>query len=332
MLQGAHTNVLPAGYTRAEFLESTGTQYIDTGLVGAGTDSYVDFRGESFSATKRAFQVSGWGLTTPKKDGDMYAIVPKKNAINYFTGYIKGISLGQLNTTIKLGSLTINGKTYTQDGFGNIENSNGTINESYTLKLGAFPDGVSYVDSWWIGKCHSFKAKLRNGAVEFAPVIDPTGEPCMFDRVSKQPFRNAGSGQFIAGLTLQQAAQLGRKLPSTGGTLTVSLPEGYEQSERIVESLTQAESKGWVLTIQTYAAETAAATYSLRRVWVRRQQAEHGRYVDADGTRWQVEWCVGVIGADPESLGYERFRSVEVAAEYWGLTEYVYPETETIES
>jgi hypothetical protein len=165
---------------------------------------------------------------------------------------------------------------------------------------------------------------------DLIPALDPSGEPCMFDTVTKKPFYNAATtgGDFIVGLTLSQAAQLGRKLPSTGGSLTLSLPEGYDRDERVVNSLAEAEAKGWVLTIQTYAAATAAATFALRRVWVRRQQDEHGSYVAADGSRWQVEWCVDVIGADPESLGYERFRSVEAAVAYWELVPYEYPEEE----
>ncbi|MBQ8901262.1 MAG: hypothetical protein IJY72_09915 [Akkermansia sp.] len=97
-------------------------------------------------------------------------------------------------------------------------------------------------------------------------------------------------------------------------------------NERVVNALAEAESKGWVLTIQTYAAQTAAATFALRRVWVRRELCEHGSYVAADGRRWQVEWCVEVIGADPEGLGYERFRSVEAAVAYWELEPYEYPQ------
>ena len=37
-----------------------------------------------------------------------------------------------------------------------------------------------------------------------------------------------------------------------------------------------------------------------------------------------------VIGADPESLGYERFRSVDAATEYWGLEPYVDPNEEEL--
>lgn len=170
----------------------------------------------------------------------------------------------------------------------------------------------------------------KNKIRDFVPAIDTDGTPCMFDLVSKQPFKNIGTGQFIAGCTLAQAAQLGRKLPSTGGTLTVSLPEGYDSNEGVVNSLAQAEAKGWVLTIQTYAAQAAATTFALRRVWVRRQQDENGSYVAADGSRWQVDWCVDVIGADPEGLGYERFRSVDAAVGYWELVPYEYPTEEEL--
>lgn len=336
-LIGQGVNALPAGYTRLEFLESTGGQYIDTGLVGASSNSYVDFRGETYSPLKRAFQGSGWGVTAPKKDGDMYAIVPKENAINYFTGYIKGMALGKLNATIKLGSVTINGKTYTQDGFKIIENPNGTINENHTLKLGAFPDGVSYVESWWVGKCHGFKAQLRNGAVEFAPAIAPTGEPCMFDRVSKQPFRNAGTGSFIAGVgTVAQLATLLRNLPATGGALTLSLPAEANTPE-VAEALQAChDTKGWTLTVHEYR-PAATATYSLRRVrtvvWCRREQSNLGSYVDATGIRWQIDRCAAIFGAlgqDPAAYGYTPFDSVEQAAQSWELQPYVDPNAEEL--
>lgn len=327
-LLGGGVSTLPAGYLAAEFLESTGEQYIDTGLVGASTDSYVDFRGETFFFGKRAFQVSGWGMSSPRADELSYAIVPKENITNYYTGYINGVPSGQLNVTIKPGSLTINGKTYRQESFNVIEKPNGTILENNTLKLGAFPDGVSYMDSWWVGKCYSFKAKMRNGAVEFAPVIDPSGVPCMFDKVTRKPFYNKGKGSFIVGITIEQARKLS-KLPKTGGTLKVSLPSNYLEDEGVVNALSKAQENGWVITIQTYEAEAgAASTFALRRVWVRKRTEEQGSYVDADGTRWQVEWCVDIVGADPEQEGYEPFRSVESATEYWGLTEWVDPEAE----
>ena len=48
-----------------------------------------------------------------------------------------------------------------------------------------------------VGKIYGFTHK-RNGTLvrDFIPVIAPDGEACMFDKVSKKLFCNAGSGTF----------------------------------------------------------------------------------------------------------------------------------------
>jgi hypothetical protein len=69
----------------------------------------------------------------------------------------------------------------------------------------------------------------------------------------------------------------------------------------------------------------------MRRIWVRKNQDENGSYVDTNGNRFQVEWCVEIYSPEnktPEDLGYEQFRSVESAVEYWELTPYVDPTLE----
>lgn len=164
----------------------------------------------------------------------------------------------------------------------------------------------------------------------YVPALDPAGVPCMFDLVSKTAFKNAGSGSFVAGFTLEQARKLG-KLPA-GTTLTISLPVGWQEDEGVVAAREQAIANGCQITLHDeYAtAVDAAATFALRRIWVRKTQDANGSYVDTDGTRWLVEQCVDVWGADPETLGYERYRSVEVAVDYWGLTQYFEPETEEL--
>ena len=164
----------------------------------------------------------------------------------------------------------------------------------------------------------------------FIPALDTSGVPCMFDTVSKQQFRNSGTGQFIVGMNLEQARKLS-KLPSTGGTLTVSLPSNYAEDEGVVNALATAQDNGWKITIQTYEAEAgAASTFALRRIWVRKTQNEQGSYVDTDGFRWQVEWCVDVVGSSPEAEGYEPFRRVEAAVAYWNLQPWVDPEQEEL--
>lgn len=166
----------------------------------------------------------------------------------------------------------------------------------------------------------------------YVPAISYDGKPCMVDTLSSSVLINKGEDEFIVGLTLAQARRMG-ELP-VGTKLTIALPVGWDSDEAVLEAKTRAETNGCVLPVRDYTDGTsAAATYAFRRIWVKRRQASGGTYVDATNTRWSIDWCVDVIGADPETLGYERFRSVEAAAEYWELTPYrVYPEGDLTET
>ena len=159
--------------------------------------------------------------------------------------------------------------------------------------------------------------------------IDPLGKPCMYDIVKKEAFYNGTTTALTVGLTLPQARSLGKHLPEGGGTLTVSLPSNWQEDEGVLNAKAEAEAKGWQIPVQTYEVEaSAAATFALRRIWVRKTPNEYGSYVDTDGNHWSVDWCVDVWGADPQELGYEPYRSVETAIEYWGLTPWIDPEQE----
>jgi hypothetical protein len=62
--------------------------------------------------------------------------------------------------------------------------------------------------------------------------------------------------------------------------------------------------------------------------WVRRIPAEYGNYVDANGTRYIVQWCHKLLtpdGSTEADHGYEQHNSIEAACEKWGLSEYVDP-------
>lgn len=321
MLGAGVKSELPAGYTKLEFLQGTGKQYINAQTPADSTSEVLCVFERLDAANKTVYSTS----TNQNK--------------TMFNCFVWGGNLNDLRFDWGSKNYGVKGK-YNGGWVTSVQSANGVYLNGEQVITHAQQEPFSVpglvlftfsavANEWTANNVRISRWTLKTNGKQVRDMVAalaPTGEPCMYDRVSKQPFKKAGTGQFIAGFTLAQAAQLGRNLPSTGGSLTVSLPEGYDSNEGVVNSLAEAEARGWVLTIQTYAAETAAATYSLRRVWVRREQSEHGSYVSADGSRWQVDWCVDVIGADPESLGYERFRSVEVAAEYWGLTPYEYPE------
>lgn len=319
---------LPMGYTRVEFLESTGTQRI------------VD---ESVTVN----QASSWKVKTKKNTTKTPAAVfsATKNSNNRFgviavngawrfdyaklmqaTSIIKQADVYVLEFTENLQCL-VNGKVV------HVFKSADFLSEN---SFALFNNKIE--EHGYDGRVYYMNLSSVTGKRAYVPALDPTGAPCMYDTVTGQPFRNSGTGQFIAGI--KDAAQLRtvlRKLPDlTGqdiGTLTLSIPAEANTPEMQALLDTTEAQKNWELTIQERASEVA--TYSLRRVrkvvWVRRVQSEHGGYVDADGERWQTEWCSAIyspLGNDPTLHGYEPFDRVEQAAEQWGLVPYVDPNAE----
>ena len=152
------------------------------------------------------------------------------------------------------------------------------------------PDGRSYTavkehkgcetyrlwaNSWRGGK-KWFKATIGDNLVfDLIPAIDLSGVPCMVNKVDGAVYyNNATSGSFVVGLTLKQAKRL-RKLPEGGGKLAISLPSDWQLDDDVLEALSIAESKGWVISIKINDTEqstssASSVTYSLPRLWVRK--------------------------------------------------------------
>lgn len=226
---------LPDGYTRAEFLESDGTQYIDTGLTGCDSTSFVEFSGVAKGYGKRAFQGGAYCLCSRRPDyRDFYVTMPCANNVEKKSGYLPE-TLSQpyhIDAIIRTEKITVNGKTYSIDEMPNAPAS--TINNS-SLNLGAYPGGALYQSSWWVGTCERFRAKLASGQVNLIPVINAEGEACFYDTVSGSDFKNSGQGRYIAGLKdISALKNVLINLPSrtaAGSILDVSLPEGVDDNE-----------------------------------------------------------------------------------------------------
>jgi hypothetical protein len=342
LLGGGANTGLPSGYLAAEFLESTGTQCINTGIA-VSSQAYFELDAQYIGEASKQGGGSGAGYilcadypydSTKPSLGITYFINGGNDirfvSLNVVQSLIKPYSTERFKVGYdgKSGELSLNGSfvrnvklTYT----GKTLNALGLFATNRSGSMSTFT-AVNKV----IGRAFALTLGDEDRHIELVPVLDNQGVPCMYDKVTRKPLYNSGTGQFIVGMNMVQARKLG-KLPSTGGTLTVSLPSNYQEDEGVVNALATAQENGWKITIQTYEAEAgAASTFALRRVWVRKRTDEQGSYVDSDGTRWQVEWCVDIVGADPEQEGYEPFRSVEVATEYWGLTAWIDPEQEEL--
>lgn len=57
-------------------------------------------------------------------------------------------------------------------------------------------------------------------------------------------------------------------------------------------------------------------------IWVRKKINNAGKYADAKGVRYSVDWCVKIItpdGSTEADHGYERHESIHAACNVWGL-------------
>lgn len=322
---------LPAGYTRLAWLQGTGTQYINTGASGNET-SEVLCTFERTSAEGRAIYTQNSTAGTGMLNGFVWGVFED---LRYDWGSknynAKGKYSGGWVTSVQSANgVTLNGEPVLPAFESQTFTSAALVLFSNRANVGQFTANNVRMARWAL-------KTAGNPVRDMVAALDPTGTPCMYDRVTGTAYKRGGSGQFIAGVgTVAQLTTLLRNLPSTGGELTLSLPAEANTPE-VAEALQAChDTQGWTLTVHEYR-PAAVATYSLRRVrsvvWCRREQSDLGSYVDSTATRWQVERCAAIFGPhgqDPTAYGYTPFDSVEAAAEQWGLTPYIAPDEEQV--
>lgn len=106
--------------------------------------------------------------------------------------------------------------------------------------------------SAWL-KIHGIQTSYGSAITHaLVPALDNTGTPCMYDKVSKQPYYNAGSGYYIAGIdTTAQITTLLRNLPDLTGqeakTLQIRLADSIRTEEMEAYITAQGNSKNWLI-------------------------------------------------------------------------------------
>lgn len=181
---------LPSGYTELTYIESTGTQYIDTEFKPtANTKVEVDI--DFLSANTTYNCVFGVGQTSS----------------NQFVVYRNGSSMtGQVYST----------KTYTTSGVANTGRNQCVLSNS-TFRYGSYSVAVTaesfiYTYPVFLFAMNSVgSATLQshqklyscqiydNGTLvrDFLPCINPSGEIGLYDTVNKKFYGNKGTGVFI---------------------------------------------------------------------------------------------------------------------------------------
>ena len=245
---------LPAGYTRLAYLESTGSQYIDTGIIPRQGPLYHVTAALDYFGEKNIYAPFMSVLGAQSEDSS-------KQRPRLSLGYTNAASGAQ--TRVLAANIGWNRS---------LLSVNPNLRHRYEVKIrlddnlpelyfdgarlicedvnpGLYVGDIQYPlflfgsNNW--GSLGTFKpwrifscelAGDETTKFSYIPALSPTGVPCMFDTVTRTPVYNSGTGAFIAGVEKQsQLTNLLRKLPDrTGqdvGTLQVRLADELQTPE-----------------------------------------------------------------------------------------------------
>lgn len=183
-----HTSplALPSGYTKLAYIQSSGTQYINTGFIPNLTSKVVaDFQlTEKRSNNNDVFGVIGQFSFRQYADSDFFRTVCG--------------SAADFETNVSILNRHIVEKTMTETKIDDTYSvSTDTASISNALFLFAYNAG-SYVSNYGYLKMYSCKI-YDNGTLvrDYVPCINASGEVGLYDLVGKQFYGNAGTGAFV---------------------------------------------------------------------------------------------------------------------------------------
>ena len=188
---------LPYGYTELVYVQSSGTQYVNTGIIPTTeTKVSIEFEWVSPPPDQNTWH-SVFGSRTSSSSQDQFNIATDSG--NSYAGFASS----ELTLTQKFNKANVH-YTVTLDKTGVIVNgvSGGTyvsglaVQSSYPMYVfgrnnaGSFGNGIS-------GKVYSMKIYTNDVLVrDFVPCINASGEVGLFDMVNRQFYGNAGTGTF----------------------------------------------------------------------------------------------------------------------------------------
>lgn len=183
---------LPSGYTRLAYIQSSGTQHIDTGFKpNQDTRMVIDFEVLSTNTSESHISSARSGGSTPL--WTLYYSSAGKYATRYGTGSVQTISsptgagrhlFDKNKNVLSIDGVEVNTVTYE------------TFSVTSTLAIFARNDG-SAANAYVNGNLYSCQI-YDNGAIvrDFVPCINVSGAVGLYDLVGKKFYGNAGTGVF----------------------------------------------------------------------------------------------------------------------------------------
>lgn len=287
LLGGGTSTGLPAGFFECWYLQSGGTQYVDTGVVMTA-DTGLKMTYCSPSSGRMAFGVK-------KAEGDIqgsfYSIhcyTATGGAQHHWLEYGWGNQRYPLNGTGQPPQRALPGEVqhctlnWNNDGkwdwvcdrrdgsithlSGDIANKNTYTPPALNIFLWKINNNGTTLDLSTTAKARVFSAQIEQGnkvVCDMVPAISKDGRPCMVDKVSKQAFFNAGTGNFSIAFTMKNMRNLRHLTATSGGSISVSLPwDAQLIASGMPAVLNDVANKGAVLSVQYRSVEADSKLYS----------------------------------------------------------------------
>ena len=186
-------SLLPSGYTQLEYIESTGTQWIDTGI--ATTNNNLGFMLEAMPLTSADVYPIGSRAT----DGGTRFFGVRSvssNSFSYGWSFYSTATASQSYVNVRT-TMSLNWLNSKKATIGNDSNDLATANIANGRNITLF--GVNG-QLLWTGRIYHAQISKGTGIVaNLIPVMrDSDSKVGMYDTVTRQFFTNAGTGEFIA--------------------------------------------------------------------------------------------------------------------------------------
>ena len=193
-------SLLPSGYTQLEYIESTGTQYIDTGVYGTDKTSVHIKYIATETSSQNGFGIIGYQYGF-KVSPTFQRIIWTNNRNDQFrygdkiTDTFKTVHINEvIEETFGNGSWIHNGVNIP------LETTNSFTTSPNTMVLFGLKNQTQIMS---FAKIKLYFCSIEeNGTLvrNLIPVMrNSDGKVCMYDTVTRQFFTNAGTGEFIAG-------------------------------------------------------------------------------------------------------------------------------------
>ncbi len=191
-------NYIDNNYTEIEYIESTGTQYIKTGIdSNSNLDVYLEFQITSDPSTFT--RIFGSRENWQKNAFSIQKLADKKLRIDYGSQNYTDVDVISTNMRYiwrqEQNVLYINNTKVTE--FSSTQ-FNGP--ELYLFNSNLIDSQYNFEKEFFTGRVFRLKiSKANQTLLDLIPVIDSNNTVCLYDKVSEKFYYNQGTGDFIAG-------------------------------------------------------------------------------------------------------------------------------------